>query len=110
MSNTKVKEGKVISYAHTAAVTSGDPVKIGLLLGVALTDAAANVECEYAIGEVHELTKVTADVVAIGVALYWDDTAKKLTTTVGTNIKAGRAFKAASGTDTTVQILLNSNG
>jgi predicted RecA/RadA family phage recombinase len=56
---------------------------------------------------VFNVTKVTADVVAQGALLYWDDTAKKLTTTVSTNTLAGYAAKAASGTDTTVNIALN---
>lgn len=110
MSNTKVTEGKTIRYAHSAAVISGQPVKIGLMLGVAMAAAAINTEADYAITEVHEITKVTADVVAIGVQLYWDDTAKKLTTTAASNIKAGIAWAAASGTDTTVKVLLNKAG
>lgn len=105
-----IQPGEVITHAHSAAVVSGDPLKIGLLLGVASGDYAINEAGEYALSGVFELTKVTADVVAIGVQLYWDDTAKKLTTTVGTNIKAGRAFAAADGTVSKVKILLNSNG
>lgn len=107
---TFVQPGERITYAHTAAVTSGTPVKIGTLLGVPVNDGAANVEVEYSIRGVHKLPKVTADVIAIGAQLYWDDAAKKLTVTAGANTTAGRAFKAATGTDTEVLVLLNNNG
>ncbi len=53
------------------------------------------------------MPKVTANVVAQGALLYWDDATKLLTTTVSTNTLAGYAAAAASGTDTTVNISLN---
>jgi predicted RecA/RadA family phage recombinase len=105
-----IQPGEVISHAHTAIVTSGTPVKIGLLLGIASKDYAANEAGEYAISGVFEVAKLSTDVVAIGVQLYWDDGNSRLTTTASTHILAGRAFKAAGNGAATVQILLNSNG
>lgn len=108
--NNKITEGKTVTHAHTAAITSGTPLKIGLLLGVACKDGAANEAIEYAIAGVYEITKLTTDVVAIGVQLYWDNTNSRLTTTATANMAAGRAYKAATATDTKVQIILNSIG
>jgi predicted RecA/RadA family phage recombinase len=56
---------------------------------------------------VFNLPKLSTDVVAQGDLLYWDNTNKRLTTTVGTNTLAGYATAAASGTATTVNISLN---
>jgi predicted RecA/RadA family phage recombinase len=105
-----IQPGEVMTYAHSGAKNSGDPVKIGSLLGVASADYAANEAGEYAISGVFEITKLTSDDVAIGAQLYWDDGNSRLTTTASTHIKAGRAFKAAGTSATKVQILLNSNG
>jgi predicted RecA/RadA family phage recombinase len=106
----KITEGNMIPYAHTAAVVSGQAVKIGNLLGVAATDGAANEAVEYAIAGVYELPKTSADVVGIGALLYWNDTAKEITTTATGNLEAGRAYAAAAAGVTSVRLLLNSAG
>lgn len=105
-----IQPGEVMTYANAGARTSGQPTKIGALLGVAAGDYGAGVSGEYAISGVFEITKLTADDVPAGTQLYWDDGNSRLTITASTHIKAGRAFKAAGTSDTKVQILLNSNG
>lgn len=106
----KITEGKMITYAHTAAVVSGQAVKIGNLLGVAATDGAANETVEYAISDVYELPKTSADVVAIGALVYWNAAAGEITTVATGNLEAGRAYAAAGAGATKVQVLLNSAG
>ncbi len=110
MSNTKVTEGKTIRYAHSAAVASGETIKIGLMVGIAAAAYAINVEGDYYIGEVHEVPKVSAQAWAIGVQVYWDDTAKLYTTVATANIAAGRAWEAAANPTAKGKVLLNSVG
>lgn len=107
MAKNYIQPGEVLDHTAAAALTSGTPFLIGKRLGVPLTDAAIGDTIAVKVKGVFNLTKVTADVVGQGDVLYWDNTAKKLTTTVGTNTVAGYAASAASGTDTTVDIALN---
>ena len=111
MTTKLIKESaKSIVFAHTSAVTSGQPLKIGALLGIALGAYGANVSGAYAISGVYEVTKLSTDAPAAGALLYWDNTNSRLTTTATGNISAGRAYKAAANGDATVQIILNSIG
>lgn len=107
MAKNYIQPGAVLDHVAAAALTSGTPILIGKRLAVPLKNAAIGETVSVQVEGVFKLTKVTADVVAQGALLYWDDTAKKLTTTVGTNTLAGYAAAPASGTDTTVNISLN---
>lgn len=107
MAKNYIQPGEVLDHVATAALTSGVPFLLGKRLAVPLKSAAIGETVAVQVKGVFNLTKVTADVVAQGAVLYWDDTAKKLTTTVGTNTLAGYAAAAASASDTTVNIALN---
>lgn len=102
-----VKEGNILQFAHTSAVTAGQALKIGAFLGVALGSYGANVTGAYAVKGVYNVTKLSTDVVAVGALLYWDNTNSRLTTTATGNISAGRAFSAAGNPSATVDIDLN---
>jgi predicted RecA/RadA family phage recombinase len=104
-----VRPGETLPYTNNtgAALASGDGVLIGKRLGVA-TDVIAN----GAIGELRvrgvvSLPKLGTDAPAQGDLLYWDNTNKRLTTTVGTNTAAGYAATAAASGDATVNVHLN---
>lgn len=102
-----IQPGEVIDYTPTAATTAGTVVLIGKRVGIVLADIAANDTGGAQVTGVHEIAKLGTDVVTQGALLYWDDTNKYLTLTVGSNTLAGYAFKAAGNGATTVQIKLN---
>lgn len=102
-----VSHGNVIPFTPTAAVASGAMVRVGSRVGVAVTAIAANTEGAVQMVGEFTITKLQTDVVAQGALLYWDDTNKRLTTTVGSNTLAGFATKAASASETTVNIKIN---
>ncbi|MDD0852990.1 DUF2190 family protein [Halobacteriovorax sp. GB3] len=103
----KITDGKVIEYAHSAAVTSGQALLVGALIVVALKDYDANELGIYERVGVYELPCVSTDVVATpGVSLYWDDAAKKITATSTDNTFAGVSYKAKADGEETIQILL----
>jgi predicted RecA/RadA family phage recombinase len=91
-------------------------MKIGTgMFGVASVDAAQNDLIEAAIEGVFDLAK-DASTFTDGALVYWDDTAKKGTSTVSTNLKIGvAALIQADGTsapggatgDATVRVRLN---
>ena len=108
MAKNYIQPGEVLDHVAAAARTSGVPFLLGVRLAVPLTHGAIGETIAVKVKGVFNLPKVTANVVAQGALLYWDDTAKKLTTTVATNAIAGYAAAAASGTATTVDIAINS--
>lgn len=107
MANNYIQPGEVLDHVAAAAITSGQVVLMGKRVGIALGKAAIGETVAVQVKGVFNATKVTADVVAQGALLYWDATASKFTTTVGTNTLAGYAAAAASGSATTVDIALN---
>ncbi len=98
-----------IKLAHTAAVTEGEDILANGRVLVALSAAAANAVNIYAIEAQLEAPKAPGVAVAAGATLYWDNTAKNYTTTVGTNTKAGYATEAAAAADTVVQMKLTND-
>ena len=111
-----VQEGDTLTVKAPYAVTSGSGIKIGTnLFGVASVDAAQNDILEAAVEGVFDLAK-DGSTFTDGAPVYWDDTAKKVTSTVGTNLKIGvaaliqpdgtSALGAAAG-DATVRVRLN---
>ena len=108
MATNFIAPGTTVDYTNSgSAITSGQPVLIGTRLGIAKDAIAATTGTGILHVEgVWTVTKLTADVVTQGQALYWDNGNSRLTTTVGSNVLAGWAYAAASGSATTVQIKL----
>ena len=90
-----VKSGDNLTLAAPYDVLSGGGFKVGNVFGVAANDALSgnNVECE--IEGVYDLAK-DASTFAQGDLAYWDDTAKKVTSTVGSNLLIGAVEVAAA--------------
>lgn len=105
MKNYK-QPGKVIPKILTAAVVSGAVQLIGELVGVAAKSGAIGEEVEFSLEGVYTIPKTAAQVYTQGQILYWDDTTKLITSTVGTNKVAGYAFAAAAGADASVDVLI----
>jgi predicted RecA/RadA family phage recombinase len=103
------KSGKVIDFvAPSGGVVSGTPVLIGAILVIPVASAVAG---ETFAGELRgqfTLAKASGAITA-GAAMYWDDTAKNVTTTsnTGANKLVGFAPLAAASGDTTVDVVLN---
>lgn len=101
-----VSEGVALDLTAPAAVTAGDPVKVGGLIVVPAADAASG---DTFVGYVHgvfDVDKATGAAWAEGDTLYWDDTAKKFTKTTTSNTKCAVAVAAAASGDTTGRVKL----
>ena len=86
-----IQPGDTITVKAPYAVVSGAGMKVGVgMFAVASIDAALNDIIEGATEGVFDLAK-DASTFADGALVYWDDTAKKVTTTVATNVKIGVA-------------------
>lgn len=92
--------------ASGADIESGDVYEIaGIGVGVAAAKILDGYDGEIAMEGVYALPKATPLAISQGARLYWDNSAKKLTTTVKPTL-AGYAQKAALSADTTVQVKL----
>ncbi|HGW6361952.1 TPA: DUF2190 family protein [Escherichia coli] len=103
-----LNEGANLTLAATAAaLTGGQPLKVGSLFGIVLSDAA--IGDDYVIrreGVFEGQPKDTAAAWAAGDILYWDDTAKKFTKTATSNLRVGYAAVAALQADTVGTVVL----
>lgn len=103
-----IQRGETITCPSAPyALTSGDPCKSSKAFGVATSTAAISTPVELQTKGVFDLLAVTADTANFGDLAYWDDTAKKITTTSNGNSLVGYFTKAKINTDTTARIRLN---
>lgn len=92
-----IEVGDVITApAPTGGVVSGDFVMINSLIGVAQATAAVGVAVALKVGGVFEFAKVSAQAWAIGNPIYWDNSAKLMTTVSSGNTLVGMATEVAA--------------
>jgi predicted RecA/RadA family phage recombinase len=102
-----VQEGETLTLAApTGGVSSGDGMLVGDLFGVASYDALVGVDVEVALCGVFDLPKVSAQAWTQGAPVYWDDSAKLVTTTASTNTPIGHAVIAAADPSATGRVRL----
>lgn len=102
-----VQKGESLTIAAPYDVLSGGGVKSGLIFGVAAETALSGAEVDVVTVGVFDLPKVSADVFAVGAAIYWNDTTKLVTSTSAGNTKIGVAIKAAANPSASVNVRLN---
>lgn len=110
MSRTFVQPGKVVSHTAASAISSGDIVVMGDIIGVALADIASGEVGSVSIQGVHKVAKVAGTAWGQGAKLDWDASAEAfdiaVTPASGDVEDAGVAASAAGSADTTGEILL----
>ena len=95
----KIQEGGVIDYTAGGTLANGDVIPFAAgRIGVALDDAVSGDVISVAIEGVYEITATTADAIAVGATVYFDATARSVTTTSTDNTLAGMATTAKAGT------------
>ena len=92
--NNYVMSGDTLTLAAPYDVLSGGGFKVGNIFAVAAFDALSGTDVEGTTEGVFDLAKDTS-VFAAGDLVYWDDVAKKATSTVGSNLLIGNAAAAA---------------
>lgn len=114
MATNFVQEGNVIDYTAAAAHSSGDPIVIGSMVGIALTDAAIGDVISVALEGVYEIPAATAEI-TLGAKVYWDadgnpvggtSGAGAATATDTSNTLVGYAIAAKAATVSTVKVKL----
>lgn len=102
-----VQRGETVTVtAPIGGINSGAGVLVGALFGVAAFTAAEADDVEIGTMGVFDLPKATG-AIAQGAKVYWDDTAKSVTTTATNNSLIGVAVAAAGTSAATVRVRLN---
>ncbi len=101
-----VQPGDTVTVVAPVAVNSGDGLLVGTLFGVALSSVAISTNVEIITEGVVDLPKA-AVAVTQGAKVYWDNTARNVTTTAGANTLIGCAIVAVAVGDGTVRVRLN---
>ncbi len=110
MTTTFKQDGKVIQYTAGANISAGAVVKIGNVLGIALTDIASGATGSVALEGVFSAPKVSAAVIAQGESLTWDvsagafDDNAAVAATGDVTGAAAHAWAGAAATTTTVLV------
>jgi len=107
MAKNYIQEGDVLDHIAAAAIASGDVVRMGKRIGVAVADIASGASGPVAVEGVFNLPKVATQAPAQGALLYWDATAGNLTTTATGNTLAG--YAAAPGVNGAATVNININ-
>lgn len=102
-----VLEGDVLTLTAPEALTSGRGVLVGSIFGIATNAAASGDQVEVQLEGVFDVTKAAAQAWTAGQVIYWDNTAKNFTTTVGSNTKVGVATEAAQSAAVIGRVRLN---
>ena len=101
-----ISEGEVITITAGATITSGSGVLVGSMVGVAVKDAVSGDKLAVKLKGVYELPKTSPDNIAVGAAVYWNNTAKEITSTSAGNTLAGNAMEAAGAATTKILVKL----
>lgn len=100
-----IEKGRILTVTAQAAVSSGDALLIGDILVVAVTSANIGDQFACDVRGVFELPKA-AVAINQGVAVYWDDVAKNITTVTAGNKQIGFAWSAQLAADPTIYVKL----
>jgi predicted RecA/RadA family phage recombinase len=106
MAKNYVQPGDTITLIAPYNVSSGGGLLVGAIFGVALADAVSGAAVEARRKDVFDLAKATGQSWTQGAKLYWDNTAKNLTTTAASNTLVGAAAQAQASADTVGRALI----
>lgn len=108
MATNYIQPGDAITIAApSGGVTSGVGVLVGTLFGIAATTAAEGESVAIVTEGVFSHAKTSAQAWTVGVAIYWDNTNKVMTTASSGNTLVGKAVAAAENPSSTGVVRLN---
>jgi predicted RecA/RadA family phage recombinase len=107
MAQNYIQKGNSLDLVAPYDVNSGDGMLVGSLFGVASNDAVSGAAVVAELVGVWELKKTSAQAWTQGAKVYWDNTAKEVTTTATANTLIGVAAEAAANPSSTGIVRLN---
>lgn len=108
MAKNYIQPGHIVPLTAPADVTSGQLVKIGVLVGVVQHDALSGQPVEIAMDGVWDVPKTAAQAWTEGAAIYFNPTSGEATTaTTAGNVFIGAAAAAAANPSPIGRVRLN---
>lgn len=111
MAKNYVEDGHTIDYTATAAISSGDVVVVGALVGISLSDLAVDETGALRMDGVWQVPKTAAGALDQGALVDFDVSAGEFaalgTPATGDIVGAGVVWNAAADGDTTVWVKIN---
>lgn len=102
-----IQPGNSIDVQAPSAVSSGDGVLVGAaLFGVAVTDAENGADVTIEVEGVFELPKLSADVMAVGALVNWNNSNKEMQILTSTLDGAAIVLEAAGNGILVVKVKL----
>jgi predicted RecA/RadA family phage recombinase len=102
-----IQRGDTLTFTAPYDVAAGDGFLVGSLFAVASYPALSGEAVEGVTVGVFELKKASAQAWTPGAKVYWDNTAKEVTTTVTSNTLIGAAVEVAANPSGTGLVRLN---
>lgn len=107
MARNFIGEGEAVDLIAPYDVAAGSGALVGGLFGVALNTYKSAELGVFGTCGIWELKKTNAQAWTQGQVVYWDNTAKEVTSTAGANTKIGVAVVAALNPSATGKVRLN---
>lgn len=104
--NSFKKMGDTVTLPAPYAVASGLGALIGAIFGVAASTYAQGAPGEFRRTGQFSFPRATGAATTAGQKAYWDDTAKNVTPTAGTNKLIGAFIEAHAAGDTSAEVVL----
>jgi predicted RecA/RadA family phage recombinase len=102
-----VQAGDIITVTAPYALAAGDGALVGSIFGVAQNAAAISTDVELAVEGVFDITALSTDTATQGTKVYWDNTNKRITTTLTANTLVGAVTVAKASGATTARVRLD---
>ena len=94
----RIQEGEILTVTAPYALASGDGCLVGSLFGIANFAAASGAPVEITTEGVFPIPALSTDTATVGTKAYWDNTNKRITTTLTSNVLVGAfTYVKASG-------------
>lgn len=106
MKNLVMQSARNITVNAPYDVASGDGCLVGSLFGIASTAALTGKPVSIDTGGGYDIKKTAAQAFTFGAKVYWDNTARSVTTVSASNTLIGVAIKAAAGGDAAATVKL----
>lgn len=102
-----VQGGSTLTLTAPYDVASGAGALVNLIFGIAIAAVLSGAVGEFETEGVYDITALSTDTAAVGVAAYWDNTNKRITTTSSGNTKVGVFSGVKANGETTGRVRLN---
>lgn len=106
MKNLVMQSARNITVNAPYDVAGGDGCLVGSLFGIASTTVVSGKPVAIDTGGAYAIKKTAAQTFTVGAKVYWDNTAKSVTSVSTDNTLIGVAIKAAAGGDATATVKL----